>query len=96
MSLPKVYAPIETLDIGGEQFTLRVLTRGEQYRIQKMVKAGAPDDESEIIVLACVLDAPEDEVREWYGQTPSWVVQELMEHVQRMNRLDEGAQKSGG
>lgn len=96
MSLPKVYAPIETVEVAGEQFTLRVLTRGEQYRVQKMVKADAPEDESEIVVLACVLDTPENEVREWYQQTPSWVVQELMNHVQRMNRLDEGAQKSGG
>ena len=96
MSLPKIWAPIETVEVAGEQFTLRSITRLEQYRMQKMVESGAPEDELEVTLLSIALDTPAGEVRDWYGATPTWAVNELMGHIRRMSRLDEEAQKSSG
>lgn len=96
MGLPKVWAPIETVEVAGEPFTLRSITRLEQYRMQKLVESGAPEDELEVTLLAMALDVPADEVRDWYGATPTWAVNELMQHIRRMSRLDEEAQKSSG
>jgi hypothetical protein len=95
MALPKVYAAIESVEVGGETFEVRVLTRAEAARFQKMITAGAPGDELEVAVIAAATDTPIEEVREWYGATPAWAVQELIDGIQRISRLDEGAQKSG-
>lgn len=95
MSLPKVYAAIETVEIAGETFEVRMLTRAEAARFQKMILADAPGDALEVSVIAAATDTPEDEVREWYGATPAYAVQELVVAIQRISRLDEGAQKSG-
>lgn len=96
MSLPKIYAPLETVTVGGETFELRVVTRAEQARFQKMINDKIPEDELEIAVIAVSTDTPTDEARAWYEATPAWAVQELIGHIQRVSRLDEGAQKSGG
>lgn len=99
MALPKIYAPLETVEIGGEQITLRALTRAEQFQVQKAVKADIPEDEQEILVVSLATDVPLDEARDWYGATPTWAVQELLEEIYRMNKLGEEAraeaQKSG-
>lgn len=96
MSLPKVYAAMETVEVAGEQVTLRVLTRAEAARFQKMVQADAPGDELEIAVIAAATDTAVADTRDWYQATPAWVVEELIGHIQRISRLTEGAQKSGG
>lgn len=96
MSLPKIYAPMETVEIGGEQFTLRVLTRAEHFKFQKMAEKDAPGDEMEIEVIALATDTPVAAVREWYAATPDWAVKELVDHITRISRLDGEAQKSGG
>lgn len=92
--LPKVYAGIEQVEIAGEKFEVKVLTRADAARFQKMTLAGAPGDELEVAVIATALDTPLEEVREWYGSTPAWAVEELLAAIQRISRLDEGAQKS--
>lgn len=89
MSLPKVHAPHETIDVAGAVFDVRVLTRAEAARFQKMVADDVPADRLEIAVIAAATDTPEPEVTEWYGTTASWVVEELLGHVKRMSRLDE-------
>jgi hypothetical protein len=95
VSLPKIYAAIETVEVAGETFELRVITRAEAARFQKMILADAPGDELEVAVIAAATDTPAEEAREWYGATPAWAVNELLEHIQRTSKLDEGAQKSG-
>lgn len=96
MGLPKIDTPMEPVEVAGHQFTLRVLTRAEQFRIQKMVNSGVAEDELEIEALSIAMGVTADEVRAWYAETPAWVIKELIDHVQRISRLDEGAQKSGG
>lgn len=95
MTLPKVYAPIEPVTIGGEQFECRVLTRAETARFQKMAAAGAPLDDQEIMVIACSTDTTLDETRAWYEAAPTWAAQQLMDHIVKISRLEEEAQKRG-
>lgn len=95
MSLPKVHSAHETIDVGGALFDVRMLTRAEAARFQKMVADDVAAERLEIAVVAAATDTPEPEVTEWYGSTPSWAVEELLGHIKRMSRLDEeGAQKS--
>lgn len=96
MTLPKIHAPHEAVDVAGSIVDVRVITRAEAARFNKMQDAQAPKDELEIAVIAAATDTPADEVREWYGSTPTWAVEELLVHIKRMSRLDEEAQKSGG
>jgi hypothetical protein len=96
MALPKIHSPHQTVDIGGELFDIRVFTRAEAFRFQQMQEAGVGKDELEMAVIAAATDTPEDDTRAWYGVTDSWVVEELIGHIQRVSRLTEGAQKSGG
>lgn len=96
MTLPKINVAFETVAIGEATFDLRSITRLEQARVQKMVEGGAGSDELEVAVIGFATDLPTTEVREWYDATPAWAVQELIGHIQRISRLDEGAQKSGG
>lgn len=94
MSLPKIYAAIETVEVAGQTFEVRMLTRAEAARFQKMMLADAPGDALEVAAIAAATDTPEEEVREWYGATPAYAVQELLDAIQRISRLGEGAQKS--
>lgn len=96
MSLPKIRTAIEQVEVGGEKFELRVFTRAEAARFQKLVAADVAPADLEIAVVAAATDTPEDDVRDWYDQVPSWAVAELIEHIQRVSRLTEGAQKSSG
>lgn len=96
MTLAKVHAAHETVDVGGALFDVRVITRAEAARFNKLQLADAPKDELEIAVIAAATDTAVDETREWYAATPTWAVEELLGHIQRVSRLDEGAQKSGG
>lgn len=93
MALGKVPANHETVEVGGAYFDLRGITRAEQARFQKM--AEGPADALEIAVIAAASDTPADEVRAWYETTEGWAVEELLTHIKRMSRLNEGAQKSG-
>lgn len=93
MSLPKVQTDFEQVDVAGAVFDLRGITRAEAARFQKM--ADGPADALEIAVIAAATDTPADEVKEWYGQTPAWAVEELLVHIKRMSRLDGEAYKSG-
>ncbi len=96
MSLPKVRSPHQTVDIAGELFDLRVLTRAEQARFHKMQEQGAEKDELEIAVISASTDTSLDDTRAWYGETDGWAVEELLAHIKRVSRLDaEEAQKSG-
>lgn len=96
MSLPKIHVAFETVKVGDASFDLRSITRLEQARVQRLVEQNAPPDELEVAVIGFATDLPTAEVREWYDATPAWAVQELIDHIQRISRLDEGAQKSGG
>lgn len=96
MTLAKVPRSIETVDVGGALFDLRAISRAEAATFQKMQEADRPKDELEIAVIAAATDTPADEVREWYGATDGWAVEELIGHIKRISRFDEGAQKSSG
>lgn len=96
MTLPKVHVDHETVDVAGALFDLRVITRAEQARVQKMVEGNAAKDDLEITVIGFATDTDKDEVRDWYANTAAWVVQELLDHIARISRLDGEAQKSGG
>lgn len=95
MTLPKIRPDHETVDVGGELVDVRVLTRGEAARMRELEEAG-DRAELEIAVVAAATDTPIAEAREWYRATPTWAVEELIGHVMRISRLDEGAQKSSG
>jgi len=96
VSLPKIHAPIESVEVAGERFEVRVITRAEQFRLQKMAQEKVPEDEMEIAAIAMATDTPTDEVRDWYAVTPAWAVKQLVDHIEQASRLTEGAQKSGG
>jgi hypothetical protein len=96
VSLPKIHAPIEAVEIGGERFEVRVITRAEQFRLQKLATGDTPPDELEIAAISMATDTPTDEVRDWYAKTPAWAVKQLVDHIEAASRLTEGAQKSGG
>lgn len=94
VTLPKILGQTETVSVAGAAFDLRVLTRAEAARLQKMVADEVGAAELEITVIAASTDTPDDEVRDWYAKTPSWAVEELMGHIKRISRLDGEAQKS--
>lgn len=96
MSLPKVHTKHETVDVAGALFDLRTITRAEAARFNRMQEDDAAKDELEMAVIAAATDTPPDEVREWYGATPGYAVEELLVHIKRISRLTEEAQKSGG
>lgn len=93
MTLGKIPNDHKTVDVGGAVFDIRGVTRAESARFQLM--AEGPPEELEVAVIAAATDTPIDEVREWYSATPTWAVEELLQHVKTLSRLDEGAQKSG-
>lgn len=96
MTLPKIHAPHETVDVAGSLFDIRVITRAEAARFHQMQTADVAKDALEVAVIAAATDTPPAEVEEWYGATPTWAVEELLGHIKRMSRLDaEEAQKSG-
>ncbi len=94
MTLPKVPSHYETIDVAGAVVDIRPLTRAEAARFQKL-QAEVEVGDLEIAVIAAATDTPVEEVREWYGATPAWAVEELIMAVKRISRVDEGAQKSG-
>lgn len=96
MGLPKIHTDHETVDVAGALFDIRVITRAEAARFQKMLEDNRGRDELEISIIAAATDTPIDEVREWYGQTPGWAVEQLIGHISRVSRFEEGAQKSSG
>jgi hypothetical protein len=93
VSLPKIPTSFETVDIAGELFDLRIITRAQHFRLQKMIDAEASKDELEIFTISAATDTPLDEVREWYAVTATSVVEELVDHIVRQSRMNEGAQK---
>ena len=94
MSLPKIRLDHETVDVAGELVDVSVLSRADAARFQKMVEDDVPKADLEIAVIAASLGVSEDETTEWYAATPAWAVEELMGHISRISRLDEGARKS--
>jgi len=96
VTLPKVPRNSETIDVAGAVFDVRAITRAEAARFQRMQEQGRPNDELEIAVIAAATDTPPDEVTDWYAATDGWAVEELIGHIKRISRFDEGAQKSGG
>ena len=95
MTLPKIHTSHETVDIAGSLFDVRVITRAEAAQFNRMQLDDAPKDELEIRVIAAATDTPVDETREWYAKTPTWAVEQLLAHVNRISRIGEEAQKSG-
>lgn len=95
MSLPKIPAPRDTIELEGEFFEIRGLTRAEAARCQRMVEAKAHWSDLEIMVISCATDTPKDEVADWYEKTAGHVVNELVAAIRTLSRLDEGASKSG-
>lgn len=96
MSLPKIAANFETVDIAGSLFDVRTITRAEAARFQKMQDAEVGRDDLEIAVIAAATDTPPADVTDWYETTPGWAVELLIGHIKRISRFDEEAQKSGG
>lgn len=95
MALGKIRSDHETVSIAGELFDLRSVTRGEAASLQKIEETGERG-ELEIHAIAYATDTPVAEAREWYAATPTWAVEELFDHIRRISRIGEDAQKSGG
>lgn len=96
MSLPKIATHHETVDVAGALFDLGSITAAQAARFHKMQEADCAKDELEVEVIGASTSTPLDEVWEWYAATPRWAVEELIVHIKRVSRLEEGAQKSGG
>lgn len=95
MTLPKVPAQFETVEVGGAMFDLRAVKGAEAFRFHKMQEGNAPRDDLEKAIIAASTDTPPAEVADWYETTDRWAIEELIVHIKRISRLDEGAQKSG-
>lgn len=96
MTLPKIPTHHETVDVAGELVDVRVITRAEAARFQKQQEDGVSRAELEKAVIAAATDTPLIDVDDWYQKTPGWAVEELIGHIKRVSRFEEGAQKSGG
>lgn len=95
MSLPKILTPHQVVEIEGEEFDLRALTRSEVALFQKQAESKWTMAELECAVIAAATDTPKDEVSEWYETTSTHVVEQLILAIREMSRMTEGAQKSG-
>jgi hypothetical protein len=95
MTLPKILVPHDVVEVDGQTFDIRALTRGEAARFQKMVADGVSLADLEIAVLAAGTDTPKDEAQAWYEATPAHAVEVVITAIKDLSRLDEGAQKSG-
>lgn len=95
MSLQRIPTSYETVTIEGAEFKIRPITRAEAARCQKLVGEGTDVAELEVLVLSYATDTDETEVRDWYASTPSGAVDELLNAIRDLSKLDEGAQKSG-
>ena len=96
MALAKVPQDHDTVEVAGIIFDVRCVTRAEAARFQKM--ENGPADALEMAVISAATDTPLDEVRPWYETTPTWAVEELLRHINRISRTDTPpgeAQKSG-
>lgn len=94
--LPKV-GPLEhrTVTIAGADYDIREITRGEAAQIGALIQKDAPPAEWEKLAIAFGTDTPLGEVAEWYDSTPANIAGQLVDAIQRLSHLDEGAQKSG-
>jgi hypothetical protein len=95
MTLPKILAAHQTIEVEGSEIDIRALTRAEAARFQKMSHDGKPLADLEIAVIAAGTDTPLDETKAWYESTPSHAVNEVITAIRDLSRLDEEAQKSG-
>lgn len=96
MTLPKIGNPIRTVEIDGEEFQLRALTRAEVALFNKQVSEDRwTMADTEIAAIAAATDTPKEDTAAWYETTPSHVVDMLVSAIREMSRIDEGAQKSG-
>lgn len=95
MSLPKFLATHRTITVEGQDIDIRSLSRAEVGRIRKMADDGASLADLEIAVLAGGTDTPIDEVKAWYEDAPSPVVDPIIAAIRELSRVEEeGAQKS--
>lgn len=95
MTLPKILAAHETIEVDGAEVDIRALSRAEAARFHKMVADGKTMADLEIAVLAAGTDTPIDEAKSWYENTPSSAVDQVLTAIKNLSRLDEEAQKSG-
>jgi hypothetical protein len=96
MSLSRIAAVWEVVEIEGEEFKIRSLTRAEAARFQNMAAHNKTLADLEVAVVAAGTETPVDEVQAWYKDTATHVVDTLIVAIKDLSRLDEGAQKSGG
>lgn len=95
MSLPKVPPVREAVEVDGTFIEIRSLTRAEAMRFAQMTEDGARGPDLEVAVLAAATDTDPDDTRSWYDNTPTNVVDVVLDAIKRLSKLDEGAQKSG-
>lgn len=93
--LAKIPPQTATVEVEGETFDIRSLTRAEAARFQKLVADGISLADLEIGFIAAATDTPRDEAKAWYEATPSAAVDALINAIKDLSRLDDGAQKSG-
>jgi hypothetical protein len=93
MALPVVALATETIELGGQSFSVRELSRGEAMQMAEAAAAknGSEADaaQMEIVLLSHGLDTTLDEVRDWYAHAPSHVVQALVAKIMSLSGMDD-------
>lgn len=89
MALPQFSVRTETVEIEGERFIVRGMYRVESLAIQRELGEDPELDEVEMRMLAAGLDVPLIEIRDWYANLPSHVVDPLTSAIARLSGLGE-------
>jgi hypothetical protein len=95
VALPKVGIPTNIVLLpDAAQVKVRGLTRGENAKVSQLIEDKLIKD-AEVFILAAATDTSEADAADWYDNTPSAVVEMVLNEIGALTRLDEGATKSG-
>lgn len=91
MALPKYDLPTETFDLGGFKVEVRALSRAELIQAYNAVQAGDIDD-GENVIVAFSTGVTVEEAAEWRNSTPAKIVGLLIDKINVLSGIDEGAE----
>jgi len=85
MSLPRVALPTKTLDVLGQEFTVRGLSRAEAMRLSTEFE-GNPDG-AETFVVSCGSGVTAEEAAEWRNTTDITTVGQVVDAIIELSGL---------
>lgn len=86
MTLPKKPLPTEEIEVEGERFSLRSLSRLEVLRLTGQYTRETADD-AEIYALSCGANVSLDEAREWLATTDPETAGLVIDRIMQLSGL---------